>query len=334
MIHPIPRTVQFKAGERNIFFHILTACNLSCAHCYINPDQHGRRPVDRTTMMDWLQLFYNPDKTNNLVFLGGEPTLHKHLADAIHYARRIGYASITVDTNGYCHHHILDRVMPEEAVFSFSLDGPTPQINDPQRGSGSFQVCLDNLKQAISKGFDTSVIYTVSRRNIDLLAQMPQLLADLGVKRFFIQVIGLRGKAATQDNPLQLTPEHWLAAIPEVARTAARLGLTAIYPKVYLDPEETFTCAGNSAENFFIFPNGRVYCCPLCEDLPIHSYCIENGRLLGRRGLTERQLFTLSIPEGCVMNKLLQPDNIAYDAAGIPKYRISCCLLKNRVEGE
>ncbi len=44
MSHRKPHTVQFKAGERNIFFHLLTACNLSCAFCYINPVQHGRRP--------------------------------------------------------------------------------------------------------------------------------------------------------------------------------------------------------------------------------------------------------------------------------------------------
>jgi MoaA/NifB/PqqE/SkfB family radical SAM enzyme len=38
---PTARTVGFQPGERNVFFHILTACNLSCRHCYINPAQHG-----------------------------------------------------------------------------------------------------------------------------------------------------------------------------------------------------------------------------------------------------------------------------------------------------
>jgi len=331
MNRPPARTIQFAPGERNIFFHILTACNLACVHCYINPRQHGRRPMDRNTLTAWLRLFYDPDKTNNLIFLGGEPTLHKHLADAVREAHRMGYGSITVDTNGYCSHHILDRVAPEQAVFSFSLDGPTPEVNDALRGAGSFEVCVGNLKRAIDKGFATSVVYTASRRNIRHLKAMPQFLADLGIGRFFIQVIGLRGKAAALSDPLQLTPEEWLAAVPEAAEKAARLGLTVIYPKVYLDSEEPFACAGNVAENFFIFPNGRVYRCPLCEDLPIHSLCIEDDKLEERPGLTERELFTLSIPEGCVMNKLLQPGNITYDEAGRPRHRISCCLLKNRI---
>jgi hypothetical protein len=43
-------------------------------------------------------------------------------------------------------------------------------------------------------------------------------------------------------------------------------------------------------------------------------------------------LFELTIPEGCVMNKLLQPDNIDYDAQGRPQHRISCCLLKEALD--
>ena len=46
---------------------------------------------------------------------------------------------------------------------------------------------------AQSKGFSTSMIYTVSVDNIDELSMMPDLVADLGIERFFIQVIGLRG---------------------------------------------------------------------------------------------------------------------------------------------
>ena len=145
-------------------------------------------------------------------------------------------------------------------------------------------------------------------------------------------MIGLRGKAAAHSDPLQLSSGQWLAAVPEAARKAAEFGLTAIYPKVYLSPDEPFVCAGNVAENFFVFPNGRVYRCPLCEDLPIHSLSIEAGRLQERPGLTERQLFSLSIPEGCVINKLLQPGNITYDASGCPEHLISCCLLKNRID--
>jgi MoaA/NifB/PqqE/SkfB family radical SAM enzyme len=325
------RTVFFAPGERNIFFHILTACNLACRHCYIRTDQHGTQKVDYQTMVDWLKLFYDPEKANNLVFLGGEPTLHPDLAKGVQTARDIGYRSITIDTNGYLFHDLLERLTPADAGLNFSLDGPDPQTNDSLRGEGVFDTCSGNLQKSVARGFTVGVIYTASRANIDALQRMPDLLADWGVKRFFIQVIGLRGKSATGGRQLQLTAERWLSAVPPAARRAAELGIEVVYPRVYLQDTEPFACAGQVADNFFVFPNGRVYLCPLCEDLPLHAYRIEDGLLVERGGLTEKPLFSLQIPEGCVMNKLLQPENIAYRPDGRPRNRIACCLLKQRV---
>ncbi|MDD5759041.1 MAG: radical SAM protein [Desulfobulbaceae bacterium] len=329
------RTLAFQSKERNVFFHILTACNLSCRHCYINPEQHGSITLPEETIVSWLKLFAAPDKKTNLILLGGEPTLHPALPTAITKARELGYQSITVDTNGYLHHNLLDKIHPTDAVLSFSLDGPCSEVNDPLRGPGVFKTCTENLAKAVALGFEVSVIYTVSALNITHLAAMPKLLKTLGVSHFFIQVIGLRGKSAgltdRANPPLQISPEQWLDTVPQVAHAAAELGLHVIFPKVFLNPDEPFECAGLVAENFFIFPNGRVYCCPLCEDYPIHSYQIENNTLCLRSGLIEKNFFPISIPEGCIMNKLLQPGSLQYDENGHPCHRISCCLLKQEM---
>ena len=335
MNQPVAKTLHFKPHERNIFFHLLTACNLSCKHCYINPAQHGTETVSRETMEQWLTLFYDPKKESNVIFLGGEPTLHPDLIHGIRYARALGYKTITVDSNGFLHHDLLKCLKPEEAVLSFSLDGPSPEVNDALRGEGVFAICTANLQKAISMGFEVSVIYTVSQLNIEHLAAMPALLERLGCKRFFIQVIGLRGKSASeQEARLQVSPEEWLAVIPGVAKDAARRGIHVIYPKVFLEPGEEFLCAGNVAENYFIFPNGRVYLCPLCEDFPLHTFRIEDNCLVANSGITEKNLFSLNIPEGCVMNKLLQPGNLEYLPDGSPRHRISCCLLKQEIRPE
>jgi len=332
-VEPETRTVGFRAGERNLFFHLLTACNLKCRHCYINPEQHGTAMVGREEINDWLSLFFDPAKETNVVFLGGEPTMHPELAFAVKRARAIGYASVTIDSNGYLFNDILDRISPAEAVLSFSLDGPDAAVNDPIRGEGSFAACTANLKEAVKRGFAVSLICTVSRMNIDHLERMVPLLEELGVFRFFIQVIGLRGRSAKDPSPLQVAPEEWFAKVVPVAEDAARAGIRVNYPKVYLDPGEEFQCAGLVADNFFVFPNRRVYRCPLCEDFPIHSLEITNNRLCEREGLNEDRFFQLNIPEGCVMNRLLQPGNIEYLPDGRPAHRVSCCLLKQEVTG-
>ncbi len=267
---------------------------------------------------------------------GGEPTLHPDLADIIKSARSMGYASITIDTNGYLFHDILDRVSVDDVdFFSFSLDGATAETNDRIRGKGCYANCLAGVRKAVKRGFHTSMIYTVSSENIHELSRMPELIADLGVERFFIQVIGIRGKsAATENTRLQVDPEKWNSLIPEVAKRAAALGIHVTYPKVFLDADEPFECAGKVADNYFIFPNGRVYRCPLCEDYPLHSLCFADDKLARMAKINEADLFELKISEGCVMNKLIQPGNITYSSDGTPVHRIACCLLKEEVPPE
>ena len=245
------QTVSFTKNATNIFFHILTRCNLNCRHCYINPAQHGKDTLPYETIEKWLTTFISAGKEANVVFLGGEPSLHPDLSLCIKKARALGCRSITVDINGYLFNDILAKVTPQEVdYFSFSLDGATEEMNDRIRGTGSFRQCLAGIQQAVSKGFKTSLIYTVSRTNIGELENVPRLLNELGIDRFFIQVIGIRGKAA--DRSLEK--------------------------------------------------------------------------------INECDLFRLDIPEGCVMNKIIQPDNLSYNQDGSPAYKIACCLLKEEIQ--
>ncbi len=290
------------------------------------------------TIKAWLDVFTESAKSSNVIFLGGEPTLHPDLSQAVKTAKQLGYKSITIDTNGYLFHDILSKIKPDEVDYlSFSLDGASKETNDKIRGKGSYEACISGIRQATRKKFSTSVIYTVSRINLEELAMMPPLLNTLGIDRFFIQVIGIRGKSAqgdSQEKTLQVSRDMWLKNIPYVAEKAAQYGITVTYPKVYLDKSEPFECAGLVADNYFIFPNGRVYRCPLCEDFPMHSLKFSDKKLKQTKKINEANLFNLSIPEGCVMNRLIQPENIMYLDNGSPAYKIACCLLKEEIQGK
>ncbi|MCP4369454.1 MAG: radical SAM protein [Deltaproteobacteria bacterium] len=330
------KTVSFSKNAINVFFHILTGCNLKCRHCYINPKQHGKNKLPISTINAWLGIFAKKSTKTNVIFLGGEPTMHPDLSLAVKKAKDLGCNSITVDTNGYLFNDILLKIKPKDVdYFSFSLDGATPQTNDWIRGKGSYDTCIAGIRKAVSKGFAASLIYTVSKANLHELDMMVPLIKNLGIERFFIQVIGLRGKSAEKrPKKSQVLHSQWLNIIPEIANQVAKLGITVTYPKVFLGQKEIFECAGLVAKNYFIFPNGRVYRCPLCEDFPIHSLEIKNNKLVKTERINESDLFKLNIPEGCVMNKLIQPDNLSYTKGGVPEYKIACCLLKEEIEGK
>jgi MoaA/NifB/PqqE/SkfB family radical SAM enzyme len=332
------RTVAFSKNSSNLFFHILTKCNLSCKHCYINKEQHGDNTLDIETIKNWLTLFSKRNKQMNVIFLGGEPTLHPDLPLAVKHAKKTGFNSITIDTNGYLFNNILDRITKDEVDFiSFSLDGATKKTNDSIRGEGSYDQCLAGIKQAQEKGFSCSMIYTVSNENIDELSMMPDLVKNLKIERFFIQVIGIRGESSKTKNnkpnlnKAQVSKEKWLNIVPKIAEQIAQHGIIVNYPKVFLNNDEKFECAALVSENYFVFPNKRVYQCPVCEDLPLHSFEIKNNELVETEKINEENLFSLCIPEGCVMNKLIQPENLVYDSKDTPKYKIACCMLKQEI---
>ncbi len=328
------KTVSFSRNATNVFFHILTKCNLNCSHCYINQKQHGNNILPTSTIESWLEIFAEKSEVANVIFLGGEPTLHPALSTAVKKAKKLGYKSITIDTNGYLFHDILSKITPSDVDFiSFSLDGATKETNDAIRGDGCYDTCVKGLHDARSKGFNTSLIYTVSGNNINELTLMPPLLKEFGIKEFFIQVIGIRGNSTDDEAAdLQVSKDIWQSIIPEVATIVAEMGINVTYPKVFLEDGDDFECGGLVAENYFIFPNGRVYRCPLCEDFPIHANAIENDILIETPKLNESDFFNLSIQEGCVMNKMIQPENLSYSENGNPLYRIACCLLKKRIE--
>ena len=71
---------------------------------------------------------------------------------------------------------------------------------------------------------------------------------------------------------------------------------------------------------------------PLCEDFPLHSMAFKNDMLLNSPKINEDDLFELIIPEGCVMNKLIQPDNLSYDRNGAPEFKVACCMLKEEIQ--
>lgn len=326
------KTVSFSKNSANVFFHILTACNLSCRHCYINPEQHGRQTLDISTISAWLKCFADRHQNANLIFLGGEPTLHPDLSEAVRIAKKLGFVSVTIDTNGYLFHDILSKVSPSDLdYFSFSLDGASPDTNDELRGKGCFDACVSGIRKAKKRGFHTSLIYTVSSLNIYELGNMPDLLKKLEIDRFFIQVIGVRGKSVNSEKSLQVSRKQWSDIVPKVAETVAELGISVTYPKVFLEQDEQFECAGRAADNYFVFPNARVYRCPLCEDFPLNSMRLENNCLLENPKISEKDLFLLDIPEGCVMNKLIQPENLCYAPDGGSEYKIACCMLKEEI---
>lgn len=160
----------FRHGTRpdmplQAYLVITHECNLRCKHCYerAHSDRTSLKTEDVKRIMDLLAeagIFC-------LGITGGEPFLRKDIYEIIDYGTEKGFY-IRINTNGT----LLDR----EAVrrlkkykgrlsLYIGLDGGSAETHDFNRGRGSFESTVANMKSLIGEGMDVFADHTVNRYN-------------------------------------------------------------------------------------------------------------------------------------------------------------------------
>ncbi|MCA9264778.1 MAG: radical SAM protein [Planctomycetales bacterium] len=136
-----------------------TLCNLACDHCFIRCSPHNRLFgfLSLDTICDVL------DKSVSLgvkeyYFTGGEPFLHPDLTQML--VRTLDYGPASVLTNGtVLKDEWLTRLAEAERngcyslEFRVSLDGYSPETNDPIRGHGTFARAMHGIRKLVRHGF-------------------------------------------------------------------------------------------------------------------------------------------------------------------------------------
>ncbi|GAB3300815.1 mycofactocin radical SAM maturase [Parasphingorhabdus pacifica] len=206
-----PLVEQFKYGLDSpicLTWEWTYACNLSCAHCL---SSSGRRDPDELSTAEIKEIIDELERMQ--VFYinvgGGEPTVRQDFWELVDYAiaHNVG---IKFSTNGY-------RITPERARklastdyvdVQISLDGATAEVNDPVRGSGSYDTAIramSNLHAAGFRGFKISVVMT--RQNVDQLDDLKRIADDFDAQ---LRITRLRpsGRGADVWDELHPTAEQ------------------------------------------------------------------------------------------------------------------------------
>ena len=151
-------TDYFGKNLRQVFLYLVDDCNLRCTQCLYKLEigfQMHKKEMDYEDAVKLISDFREMGAIK-LTLMGGEPTLYgikehnKPLLDLIKKSKELGYEYVRIDTNGQFNSDLLDQ--PEFKMLdeiTFSIDGPTPEINDPIRGKGSFEKFLKNMLMSI-----------------------------------------------------------------------------------------------------------------------------------------------------------------------------------------
>jgi MoaA/NifB/PqqE/SkfB family radical SAM enzyme len=172
-------------GPRRLTVELTNICNLHCSYCLRDEDALYHTPAQFFPVELFARLISEARESigiEQLMFTGGEPTLHPQFAKIIEAvaAEKLHCSFVT---NGW---HF-DRVWPllqqhRETVthVSFSLDGATREAHDRWRGAGSFERVVRAFARCWSSQFPFQVKVGIRRDTVPQLEQIALFAARLG----------------------------------------------------------------------------------------------------------------------------------------------------------
>lgn len=171
------------------------ACNLRCGMCELWKrdlayKKDGRKELTTDEMKKVIADFAAIG-TSGVGFTGGEPILRKDMLDLIKYAKAKGLVT-HMSTNGLLMNEVMVKKILDSGLdaIGFSLDGCNPQTHDKIRGvKGSFDKVISGIKNFVSlreesgKNIIVIVVCVISRKNINEILGLVNLLERIGVDR-------------------------------------------------------------------------------------------------------------------------------------------------------
>ncbi|HUF18031.1 MAG TPA: TIGR04053 family radical SAM/SPASM domain-containing protein [Thermoanaerobaculia bacterium] len=194
--------VNFDVSPFVVIWENTRACDLACVHC--RAAAQPRRSQFELTTEEGFRLIDEIAVMQPKVFVitGGDPLKRDDTYLMIQHARMRGLEPsltpsatplLTDDAVSKMKAHGLGRI-------AVSLDGATAESHDGfRRVPGSFDITINAIRAAVREGIPVQVNTTVTRRTIDELPQIVELLDELGIVMWSVFFVVPTGRAKITD---------------------------------------------------------------------------------------------------------------------------------------
>ncbi|UFZ02973.1 radical SAM protein [Bradyrhizobium ontarionense] len=279
--------------------YITDRCNLECEQCIYKPSisHFINEEIELGAALDLLSTFRDMG-ASKVTFLGGEPTIYGHsqggqpLLDLIRGTRSLGYEYVRLDTNG----QKTKRFLPELDFrkldeIAFSLDGYSPETNDPLRGKETFLRAVDAMRHAISLGYRVTITCCVQKlflqrdaEGILRLETMVRFAEALGVHQInFHDLFKVGIPMDTWTGNFAPEPADWLPVYNEISAKirSNQFGISVRLPQCFVtktefarNPEFYGYCPVKLGERVMVHPNGTIRVCSnlICTGYGVARY--------------------------------------------------------------
>ncbi len=206
----------FDLAPFTLAWEVTRACALSCLHCRAEaqprPDPRELTTAEAMGVIDQIRELGDPI----LVITGGDPLMRRDVYELLANAVEKGLrTSLTPSATALVTPKNLARVRQAGVRrVAISLDGPTAEVHDRFRGfSGSFRRTLEVMRDVRESGLALQINTTVSRYNLAVLEQMPEMVAKAGAVQWSVFFLVPTGRGKAEDMVSAEEHErlfHWL----------------------------------------------------------------------------------------------------------------------------
>lgn len=197
MNHQPYTTDDFSRNPLMFYYEITRACDLVCKHCRASaqelPAEDELKTEESKRLIEQVAEF--PRKPT-ICFTGGDPLKRSDLFEIMKHAANCGIQSaLTPSATPLATFEAFQKAKDAGvSAIGMSLDGPNAEVHDAFRGfSGSFLKTLEMLDYARKLELPVQVNTSITKRNVDLIDDIAQVLTDQGIMMwsvFFLIPVG------------------------------------------------------------------------------------------------------------------------------------------------
>jgi MoaA/NifB/PqqE/SkfB family radical SAM enzyme len=306
----------FNNRLHQVFLYLVDDCQLKCIQCLYKPDNNfylSRKDIEPQQALWMLKDFYSLG-ARKLTLMGGEPTLYrlnegsKPLFELMDAAKDIGYEYVRIDTNGQFDKSLLDNSsMRKLDEITFSIDGPTAEINDAVRGAGSFFRTVTNIQYAVKLGYNVNITCCIHKCLVErddkgelFISRMVHFTNELGVKRLNFHDLFKGGIPRDYwTGNIDITLDKWFEVWTEMK---SRID-NGDYPIPLRIPQSFTTendfnenpgyfgyCSVKTGDRVLVHPNGIIRICSLMIGTPYGIARFNDKRISWDDGYTNETL--------------------------------------------
>src|SRR6201982_725703 len=168
-----------------------TVCNLRCNHCFIScsPENHTLDLMSFDQVLPYLEEAEHLG-VKEFYFTGGEPFINPDLPKILEATLRIGPATVLTNATFLRAGLVAELAKMRDASkysleLGVSIDGFSPETNDPIRGPGTFKRAMRGVKLLLDGGFLPIITamrsWPIERDEVEL-AKFKACLIDIGYR--------------------------------------------------------------------------------------------------------------------------------------------------------